>query len=187
MACCQGVALGRRGAEGRRPWPHLSPSVSPSSSDPSGICPQGPCGSVQLYLGGCDSMTPLSQGTPCPLRGRPGSPRSLGAPWAPGWPSGLAASARGPVSREDEWHSCRGPEACSGAGLATARCPEAAWHHTAPIRLGTLAQIQGEGPPGGLSEEDVPLRAWKGRETGRALDLKSQLCPSRRPRPGLSL
>ena len=71
--------------------------------------------------------------------------------------------------------------------MATARCPKAAWHHTAPIRLGTRAQIQGGGPPGGLSEEDVPLRAWKGRETGQALGLKSQLCPSWRPRPGHSL
>ena len=55
--------------------------------------------------------------------------------------------------------------------------------NTAPIRLGTEAQIQGEGPPGGLSEEDVPLRAWRGGETGRALGLKSQLCPSRRTPP----
>lgn len=128
-------------------------------------------------------MTPLPRGASCPLPVRQGSPRPLGALQAPGWPSGLAASARGPVSREDEWHSCRGPEACGGAGLATARCPEAAWHHTAPIHLGTEAQIQGEGPPGGLSEEDVPLRAWRGGEMGRALVLKSQLCPSRRTLP----
>ena len=50
--------------------------------------------------------------------------------------------------------------------MATARCPEAAWHHAAPICLGTQAQIEREGLPGGLSEEDVPLRAWRGREMG---------------------
>ena len=70
--------------------------------------------------------------------------------------------------------------------MATAHCLKAAWHHTAPIRLGTEAQIQGEGPPGGLSEEDVPLRAWRGGETGRALGLKSQLAPRPHPGPGHS-
>lgn len=57
MAWCQGAALGRRGLKVGGPG-HLSPSVSPSPSDPSGICPQGPRGSVQLYLEGFDSMTP---------------------------------------------------------------------------------------------------------------------------------
>lgn len=52
-----GAALGRRGLKVGGPG-HLSPSVSPSPSDPSGICPQGPRGSVQLYLEGFDSMTP---------------------------------------------------------------------------------------------------------------------------------
>ena len=44
-----------------------------------------------------------------------------------------------------------------------------------PHPLGHRGPDPGRGAPGGLSEEDVPLRAWRGGETGRALGLKSQL------------
>ena len=44
MAWCQGAALGSSGAEGGRPWPHLSPSVSPSPSDPVGSVLRVPVG-----------------------------------------------------------------------------------------------------------------------------------------------
>lgn len=89
----------------KRPWPHLSPPVSPFPSDPS--WPQVPVSLSSCVWVGFGSSTPLGRSLPSLAVGRqPEAPRQPPGLLLPGGPASVPAV----TMHEDEWHSCRGPE-----------------------------------------------------------------------------